>query len=128
MTVLLDASALLAFLLEERGADVVRARLPGAQMSTVNLAEVASRLSASHTQAAFTDAIERSPLRLRKPDPWLAIQAGYLLPITKPFGLSLADRFCIALARREQLPVVTADRDWSRIADAVGVEVIQIRQ
>ncbi|MGS0639552.1 PIN domain-containing protein, partial [Citrobacter sp. VF227] len=38
----LDASALLALLLAEPGADEVKARLDGSVMTTVNLAEVVS--------------------------------------------------------------------------------------
>ena len=40
---------------------------------------------------------------------------GLLAPLTKPFGLSLADRACLVLARRLGLPVVTADRAWAKL-------------
>jgi len=48
--------------------------------------------------------------------------------VTSAAGLSPGNRFCLALARRIAAPVLTADRTWSAAAQAVGVEVIQIRQ
>jgi ribonuclease VapC len=46
---------------------------------------------------------------------------------TKPFGLSLGDHACLALAKRENLPALTADHSWLRAAPLVGVEVRLIR-
>jgi PIN domain nuclease of toxin-antitoxin system len=46
---------------------------------------------------------------------------------TRRAGLSFGDRVCLALAKREGLPAVTADSAWTRIADAVGVKVQLIR-
>ena len=127
MTVVLDASALLAFLLDEPGSDVVRAALPLAQMSTVNLSEVAARLIRDHPEAAVRDSIGRLDIRMRSLDDWLAIDAGILARATRGVGLSLGDRCCLALARRLDCPALTADRIWAEIADAVGVEVRLIR-
>lgn len=42
-------------------------------------------------------------------------------------GLSLGDRFCLALARRDGLPALTADKQWHTVADAAGVAVTVIR-
>ena len=42
-------------------------------------------------------------------------------------GLSLGDRYCLALARREGVPALTAERRWPEIADAAGVTVRLIR-
>ncbi|WP_368794370.1 PIN domain-containing protein [Candidatus Synechococcus spongiarum] len=39
--------------------------------------------------------------------------------------LSLADRFCLALGQRLRIPVVTADKEWSKVD--VAIRVIQIR-
>lgn len=44
---------------------------------------------------------------------------------TKTQGLSLADRACLALAERLDVPAVTADQEWAK-AD-VGAEVQLIR-
>jgi PIN domain nuclease of toxin-antitoxin system len=54
-----------------------------------------------------------------------AMQAGFLRASTRPFGLSLGDRACLALARHLGLPVVTADQKWKDLD--VDVEVLVIR-
>jgi len=40
--------------------------------------------------------------------------AGQLRSLTRPFGLSLGDRACLALGLHTQYPVLTADRDWGQ--------------
>lgn len=127
MTIVLDSSALLAFLLGEQGHDIVRAALPDAQMSTVNYSEVPARLIRDHPREAVLDALEHIDIQTRRPDEWLAVEAGLLVEQTRFAGLSLADRFCLVLARRLGCPVLTADRAWVAVADAVGVEVRLIR-
>lgn len=67
------------------------------------------------------------PLTIVAADHELARAAGRLRTVTASAGLSLGDRFCLALAAKEGLPALTADRAWARIADAVGVEVVTIR-
>jgi len=51
-------------------------------------------------------------------------QAALRLP-TRSLGLSLADRACLALARRLDLPVITAGLTW--LGADVGVEIRSIR-
>ena len=53
--------------------------------------------------------------------------AGRLRAVTAEAGLSLGDRFCLALARRDGLPALTADKQWSTVADAADVTVSVIR-
>jgi ribonuclease VapC len=128
----LDASALLAHLRDEPGADVVaEAIASGAVISTVNLAEVFSRvadrgedpakLAAELTQSGLLDgAITVEPFTTAD-----AIDAGRLRPLTRDAGLSLGDRACLALARRLDAPALTADTDWQGVAH--GVELRPIR-
>ena len=124
----LDASALLALLLGEPGADRVREVLAGSALSTINLAEVVGHFS--RNGAAENDirlVLESLPIDLIGLDEEAAYAAGLLLPVTRAAGLSLGDRVCLALARRLGVPAVTADRAWRGIAAAVGVEVELIR-
>lgn len=124
----LDASALLASLLEEPGHQIVDDHLVGAAIVSVNLAEVVGYFarrgkSVEHVRAA----IERTGIEIAEADAGLAYEAGMLLPITRGAGLSLGDRFCLALARRRDYVALTADRAWPDVAEKAGVKVELIR-
>jgi len=128
MTVVLDASALLALLRGEAGAKKVEGALAGARMSVVNMAEVASHY---HTLGMPDDEVDRMlrplPIQLVPADAALAREAARLRRHTVEGGLSLGDRFCLALAKRDALPAWTANRHWKTIAEAAGVKVVAIR-
>jgi PIN domain nuclease of toxin-antitoxin system len=124
----LDASALLALLLGEPGADRVNAALLDARMSSVNYAEVVGHFIHLGMPADQVEAMLRPlPITIIAADRDLAAAAGHLRAATAKSGLSLGDRFCLALARRDGLPALTADRQWQGVASAVGVEVVVIR-
>ena len=129
MTVfVLDASALLALLLGEPGADKVKSRLDGSLMTTVNLAEVVSHYAKLSVARLDIEALLRPlPIRLAPVDAALSYDAGMLRLITLEGGLSLGDRYCLALAKREGLPALTAERRWTAIAAAAQVTVEMIR-
>ena len=125
---ILDASAVLAFLLAEPGQDrVMEAMLAGADMTTVNFAEVATKyvLRGARTQAEALR--ERLPVVLVPVDEDLAIRAALMADTTRPAGLSLGDRICLALAQRTGQTALTADRSWLTVAEALGVKVESIR-
>jgi PIN domain nuclease of toxin-antitoxin system len=126
--VILDASAVLAFLLREPGQDrVMEALLTGARMSTVNFAEVVTRYVLRGAAAQGERLRDELPVVFVPVDEDLALQAALMASVTSPLGLSLGDRICLALARRTGLPALTADRSWSGIAGALGVTVETIR-
>ncbi len=126
--VVLDASALLAMLRGEAGAKKVAGALAGARMSVVNMAEVASHYSKLGMPDTEVSAMLKPlPIRLAYADADHAFVAGRLRAPTAGAGLSLGDRFCLALALEEGLPAWTSDRKWAEIADAVGVKVVVIR-
>lgn len=125
-SVVLDSSAALAVLKREPGVDVVKAHVPGASMSAVNVAEVVGKLSASGmTEVEIRAAIATLGVEVVSFDEELAFATGMLGPLTKHSGLSLGDRACLALGRHLALPVLTADRTWAELD--VGVEVQLIR-
>jgi ribonuclease VapC len=126
--VILDASAVLAFLLREPGQDrVTEVLLTEPRMSTVNLAEVVTK----YVQRGFAAQGERLrdelPVVFVPVDEDLALQAAFMVTVTKPLGLSLGDRICLALARRTGLTALTADRSWMAVSGLLGVTVEVIR-
>lgn len=127
MTIILDSSAMLALLRDESGADVVAAAMPKAVMCAVNVAEVAERLCRDFAQEAVRRSLELIlPITIAV-DKELAIAAGFMRNVTMNAGLSLGDRFCLALGAKMNVPVLTADRAWLKIASAIGVEVQLVR-
>ncbi|MBA2460342.1 MAG: type II toxin-antitoxin system VapC family toxin [Actinobacteria bacterium] len=122
----MDASALLALLHSEPGAEVAEEALEQAAISTVNWSEVYQRWVTRGVDVAGLRAdvealgLEIVPLTVED-----AEQAAELWSRTRQLGLSLGDRACLALARRLGLPALTADRAWLDLD--VGVEVQAIR-
>lgn len=129
MQSVLDASALLAWLLNERGSDAVLSAIEaGAGMSAVNVAEVATRYALAGADAvAVGSMIDRLPFPVIDFDADLAKRTALLAPVTRAMGLSLGDRACLALAKRLHLPAITADQAWLAIAESAGVSVQVIR-
>ncbi len=124
--VVLDASALLASLRGEPGADRIDTVITGAQMSAVNLAEVVQKLVADGaTDEAVRAIVDGLACKIEPFDAAMGVQTGLLRRATGRRGLSLGDRACLALALRLGLPAMTADRAWADV-DA-GVEVVLIR-
>ena len=123
--VVLDSSAVLALLHAEAGADAVAAVLPGALISTVNLAEVVAKLMERGVPIDVVRAsLEAIGLDIVDFDPGQAYASGELRPTTRAAGLSLGDRACLALARSRGLAAMSADSAWARVED---VEVRLIR-
>ncbi|QAY78092.1 type II toxin-antitoxin system VapC family toxin [Sphingosinicella sp. BN140058] len=124
----LDASALLAMLQDERGGARVADAIAAARMSVVNHAEVVSHFIRLGMPPREVDAmLDPLPIFLVPADKGLSQMAGRLRAKTAEAGLSLGDRFCLALALRDGLPAWTADKAWRTIAEATGVEVMLIR-
>ena len=123
----LNASALLAAINREPGAEVVEQAIEaGAAIGTVNLAEVATKLrEAGGSEAEIRRRLGRFALHVVDFDAELAYQTGFLRPATAAAGLSLADRACLALAARLNLPVLTADHAWSSLRIGVTVQLIR---
>lgn len=124
--VVLDASAILAFFHREPGWEAVSAVLPDAIVSSLNVAEVMTRLTLSGgAPSQVTAAWDDLQLLVEPFDDGRARVAGLIVSKTRPFGLSLADRACLTLALELGLPAVTADRVWGKVN--LGVEVVLIR-
>jgi PIN domain nuclease of toxin-antitoxin system len=126
--IVLDASALLAMLKGERGAAKVADAIADARISAVNYAEVVSHFIHAGMPERDVDAmLDPLPMTVVPVDKALAQMAGRLRAVTSSAGLSLGDRFCLALAFRDGLPAWTSDLAWHSIADAAGVKIEAIR-
>jgi ribonuclease VapC len=121
-----DASAIIALLVGEKFNGFDPADLNGTLISSVNLAEVLTRLPEFGVPEHAADgAIAELNLRVIAFDETQARATARLRPATRQAGLSLGDRACLALANVMECPAVTADRAWARID--TGVEIILIR-
>lgn len=126
MTITVDASVILAMIFGEPGADRAVEAVRGGMMSAINLSEV---LTKCLEQGADADFAERQIGRLNISLTPFTVQdaktaAALRLP-TRYRGLSLGDRACLALALRENVPVITADRQWEGLD--VGVDIRLLR-
>jgi PIN domain nuclease of toxin-antitoxin system len=125
--VVLDASAVLALLAREPGADVLTPELLSvAASSTVNLAEVQGKLvdrgmnpdeawEATLSSGAEVMSFTREHARI----------AGDLVRQGRPHGLSLGDRACLSLGIALGAPVYTTDKSWKKLKVSVPIHVIR---
>lgn len=125
--VVLDASAVLAVLYREPGAEKLSPELLArALISSVNLVEVHSKLVAQgwDIEQAWEDCAgvvdQVAPFTMEQ-----AKRTGSLVSITRPLGLSLGDRACLALALELKVPVYTADRSWRSLKLDLRIHTIR---
>jgi PIN domain nuclease of toxin-antitoxin system len=122
----LDASALIAFVRNEPGAERVAAVLTGACISAVNLEETLSKMiQYGKPLEAAAYQIERLRLPVVPFDSEQSRISASLWKGTRSIGLSLGDRACLSLALKLSVPALTTERDWSKIN--VGVQIEKIR-
>lgn len=124
--IIMDSSALLALIGNEKGADKVMQYLSRAKMSTVNVSESIATLINKGTTFQEAESIVDSLLHKRIPfSDTQSKVAAEIVKETKKHGLSLGDRACLSLALVEKLPVLTADKIWANLK--LGVKIILIR-
>jgi PIN domain nuclease of toxin-antitoxin system len=124
--VVLDASAILAVLNGEPGAETISPLLTHGLVSSVNYAETLAKLA---EQGSSDENARQAILDLGVDvvdfDRSLADRSGELRPLTRHRGLSLGDRACIALGEREGVPIVTADRTWRDVLPGLDIRVVR---
>ena len=127
----IDASAVLAWLGDEPGADTVAGRLDGSFLSAVNLSEVLHKHLAVGTlsgpeAAGFAGDLASLGLFVVSFGEREAAMAAVMWDETRHLGLGLADRACMATAVRLGLPALTADRAWAEVEwKGLSVELIR---
>jgi len=123
---ILDASAILAYLVGEAGSREVEKLLDEAAVSAVNIAEVASKLAERGAPAdRIRQTIEALGVEVIACDEAIAYQIGDLRNSTKALGLSLGDRACLATALQHNVRSITADRHWKTLKVGVRIHVIR---
>lgn len=126
--VVLDASAVLAFLQDENGSEKVDLVLSEGRaiISAVNYAEVVGKLlEAGLPESSVKIVMENLELQVEPLDDQQAWKAGMLRISTREFGLSLGDRACLALAHIKNLSIITADKQWDKLK--TDIKIIQLR-
>jgi ribonuclease VapC len=125
--VVFDASAILALLLQEPGAEKLTGEiLINAVASTVNLAEVQSKLVTRGVPAERAWANTLSAVTAQEPFTGEQAKiAGSLIAKTASYGLSLGDRSCLALAIALKAPVYTTEKIWKGLKVGVPIHVIR---
>ena len=121
----LDASALIAVLHDEPGAEVVTPLLRDALISAVNLSEAIAKLSDRVSFEQARDAVSELQIEVAPFDEEIAVIAAGLRGSTRPFGLSLADRACLATAATVDGEALTGDRVWAELPVDIRVRVFR---
>lgn len=116
-SVVFDASAIIALLRDEPGAELVAAHIGDGLISAVNLQEVVKALLRRGIgMEVAREMIVALHLDVRPHDADDAFAAAALWQATETFGSGLGDRSCMALAISEKLPVITTDKAWAELA------------
>jgi len=123
---LVDASALLAAIHDERGGDVVREVIDGSVISAVNWSVVLQKLKQADIDCEQVEmALKALGLKVIDfTDRDASIAAG-LWNASRKLGLSFADRACLATGLRTRRKVLTADRVWKKLDIGITVQVIR---
>ncbi|MGA3031689.1 MAG: type II toxin-antitoxin system VapC family toxin [Terracidiphilus sp.] len=125
--VVFDASAILALLQNEQGAEKLTDEIiENAVASTVNLAEVQSKLvkKGDNADQAWQDVLSS----VTAEEPFTSDQAriaGSMIATTEKLGLSLGDRSCLALAIALRAPVYTTEQTWRNLKVGIPIHVIR---
>ena len=126
MSVVIDASAVLAVLNGELGTGSTGDIPVGGLISATNFSEVLSKLvDVGLGDEAAVSAFNALMLTVVPVDAAQAQYAGLLRRQTRKYGLSLGDRACLALAAAREFPAATADRAWAKLD--LGIEIRVIR-
>ena len=128
--ILLDASVVLGYLNNEPGKESIESILltGDACISVVNLAEVTSKLCDwGMSWETARQVVDKLALKLEPFTVETSFETARLRALTREHGLSLGDRACLATARLLHCPVLTGDRPWLQVAQALNLDISTFR-
>ncbi len=126
MTVVLDASALLAYLKDEPGGNMVETLLAESVISSVNWAEVIQKaIAVGVVVEGMLEDLQALGLVIEPFMPEDGEVAGRLWTQTRQYGLSLGDRACLSLGLRLKVVVWTSDQAWLSLN--LGLDIRAVR-
>ena len=128
--IVIDTSAVIALINREEGFEVVEKYIGNAVISSVNFSEVITVMNrelfkTEEERAEGLKLIKNTFSHIVEFDTEQAIIAASFDSITKKYGLSLGDRACLALAKHQKLPVLTADKIWSDLGLGIKIKLIR---
>jgi ribonuclease VapC len=129
--IVIDTSAIIALLNQEKGYEIVEKELGNAIVSSVNFSEAITVANREIFESDKTSRMEGINL-LKNTFPHIidfnieqAIIAASFDEITKQYGLSLGDRACLALAKYKNCSVLTGDRVWKELKLDIDIQLIR---
>ena len=124
--VVIDASALLALLNSEPGADIVAEATREGAVSAVNLSEIITKLyGVGAPEKAIRQALQSLGLEVVPFDEEQAYLAGLLRASTLNKGISLGDWACLSLAKMLGVTALTTDKAWAGLSVGATIKVIR---
>ncbi|MGH6786888.1 MAG: type II toxin-antitoxin system VapC family toxin [Novosphingobium sp.] len=126
MSCILDASAMLALIFDEPGADLVAPVARGSSLLSVNFSEVVQRVIAIDGIPERADeAVDRLEINVVPFDRRLGRVTAELRERTAFMGASFADRACLAMGVVTGLPILSSDRDWGKLDLGIDIRLIR---
>jgi len=126
MNPILDASAVLAYLHQEQGWKTVQSVIGKSYIGAVNWSEVAQKIKQKGMDIeTVRSLLEELGLTIIPFPVEQAELAANLWDSGKAFGLSLADRACLALAMQQKSPVFTADKVWAKLQLDIEIHLLR---
>jgi PIN domain nuclease of toxin-antitoxin system len=125
-SVVLDASAVIAVLNSEPGAELVLGVLAGSVISAVNYSEILKKtIERNGSPGRVANIIRDLAVAIIPFDEAHAVTAAELYPEVKPHGMSFADRACLSLGILRHVTVMTSERKMGLLNLPIKVKLIR---